>query len=345
MTTVDHPGGSPPTGATMRAVQFDTFGGPEVLQVRRVPIPRPGPGEVLARVHASGVNPKDVMFRQKKPAPWGRTQFPRGTGFDFAGEVVECGAGVVDLNAGQPVWGFLDGTNGGTAAEYLTIPRDWLAPRPAALPACEVAALPLVASAALQALRDVAAVQPGAHVLIRGAAGGVGLAAIQIAKVLGAEVTAVAVGRGAESCRAAGADAVTAEGEVLNSRRAFDVFIDCAGATRISGYARRLRRGGRWITVAPNIPVFALAPFSVVTRPFGLPSFGFLMVRPRSADLESITRWVDEGRLKPPAVTLFSLEQVAQAHEEMTRRGKVARPVLAVSDEVLTAGQAGISST
>jgi NADPH:quinone reductase-like Zn-dependent oxidoreductase len=160
---------------------------------------------VLVRVRASGVNPKDAMVRSGALRMFTGRQFPRGTGFDFAGEVAVPGAGVADLPVGQRVWGFLDGFMGGAAAEYLVAPRGWLSPMPERLDWAEAAAIPLVASTALQALRDVARLVPGERLLIRGASGGVGSAAIQIGAWMRAHITAIASGSGLSHCLELGA--------------------------------------------------------------------------------------------------------------------------------------------
>lgn len=128
----------------MRVVLFDRYGDSGVLAIREVPLPTAGVGEVLVRVRASGVNPKDAMVRSGALRMFTGRQFPRGTGFDFAGEVAVPGAGVADLPVGQRVWGFLDGFMGGAAAEYLVAPRGWLSPMPERLDWAEAAAIPLV---------------------------------------------------------------------------------------------------------------------------------------------------------------------------------------------------------
>ena len=102
----------------MRAVQFDRYGNSDVLEVRTIPVPGPGRDEVLVRVHASGLNPKDVIVRQGRLRLLTGRRFPRGTGYDFSGEVAAHGARVTDLKHGDRVWGFLDGYLGGAAADY-----------------------------------------------------------------------------------------------------------------------------------------------------------------------------------------------------------------------------------
>ena len=274
----------------MRAVQFDRYGGSEVLQVRTVPVPSPGLDEMLVRVHASGLNPKDPVVRSGAMRLLSGRRFPRGTGYDFAGEVVRAGAAVTDLAPGARVWGFLDGYLGGAAADYLIAPRKWMSAMPERLDWIEAAAMPLVATTALQALRDVARSSPGERLLIKGASGGVGSAAIQLGVIMRAHVTAIARGDGVEYCRSLGADDVVnyRQADPSKLREQFDVFLDCVGRSPVRAYRRLLtsRRkvgdGG-----AERRRSIALTPISRLLSPvIGGPRFGFVAVKPRRADLE-----------------------------------------------------------
>lgn len=319
-----------------RVVQFDRYGGPETLEIGVQRRPVPGPGEVVVRVHATALNPKDVMIRSGGLRPQSGRTFPRGTGFDIAGEVVATGSGVTDLLPGTRVWGFLDGTMGGAAADFVAVPRNWLARMPARLGWVEGAALPLVATAALQALRDVARLDPGQRVLIRGASGGVGSAAIQIARSMGARVTAITAEGGISHCRDLGADEVVDRGskDPTTLGRRFDVYLDCVGGSSLRAYGRLLTRGARWVTVAPSVAVFALTPLSRFLAPvLSVPRFGFVVVRPLSSDLQELGRLADEGRLRMPLHATYSLEDVQLAHEEMARGGGCGKRVLVVSAE------------
>ncbi len=322
------------TATTMRSVQFDRYGGPDVLEVRTLPVPAPGPTEVLVRVHATGVNPKDALVRSGALRLFTGRAFPRGTGFDFAGEVAGMGAGVSDLAAGQRVWGFLDGFMGGAAADYLVAPREWMAPMPERLGWVEAAAIPLVATTALQGLRDVARLTPGERLLIKGASGGVGTAAIQIAVVMRAHVTAIASGAGVEHCRSLGADEVVdyRKTDPAALRERFDVFLDCVGGSSIRAYRRLLRRGGRWVAVAPSLPIYALAPLSPLLNPVvGGPRFGFVAVKPRRTDLEGIARLVDRGLLRMPVMQTYPLEEIRAAHAVVAARHGRGKRVVVVS--------------
>ncbi|MEU0459627.1 alcohol dehydrogenase catalytic domain-containing protein, partial [Streptomyces sp. NPDC006129] len=177
---------------TMRAVLFDRFGGPEVLYVGRVQRPRPAPGEVLVRVRAFSVNGGDLAARSGRARLLTGRSFPQRIGLDFTGEVAALGTGATGVAVGDRVWGVVGRVSGfGSAAEYLTIRPERLGRIPDGLDLVSAAALP-VATTAMTALRDKAALRPGERLLVRGAAGGVGNAAVQLGQADGAEVTALA---------------------------------------------------------------------------------------------------------------------------------------------------------
>lgn len=329
----------------MRTVQFDRYGGPDVLVTRVQDVPDPGSGEVLVRVHAAGLNPKDAMIRSGSLRLQSGRRFPRGTGFDFAGEVVRIGPGVTGLAPYTRVWGFLDGVMGGTAADYVLVPSACLARMPARLGWLEAAVLPLVGSTALQALRDVSGLRAGERVLIRGAAGGVGSAAIQIASAMGARTTAITTGDGLAQCRSLGAD------EVVDYRVSdpsalpggFDVYLDCVGGSALREYGRVLAPDGRWITVAPSLRVFALTPISrLLASVLPMPRFGFVVVRPVAADLAELSRLVDMNRLSMPISAVYPLEDVGRAHEDLRSGRARGKRVLAISREATEEAEFGV---
>ena len=328
----------------MRAVQFHRYGDSDVLEVRTLPVPGPGRDEVLVRVHASGLNPKDSVVRRGGLRLITGRRFPRGTGYDFSGEVAARGAKVTSLTHGDRVWGFLDGFLGGAAADYVVVPQGWLAPMPRRLGWIEGAALPLVGTTALQGLRGVARLESGERLLIKGASGGVGSAAIQIAKAMGAHVTALASGEGIDHCRALGADAVVdyrrTAPEALGER--FDVFLDCVGQSPYRAYRRLFTRRGRWVTIAPEPMVYALAPITRVLAPvLGGPRLGFVTVRPQRTDLEEIGRLVERGLLRMPVTAMYSLEEIRKAHDVVARRHGRGKQVIVVSPEALREREAG----
>ena len=141
----------------MRAAVITGFGPPDVLTVHNVPVPRPQADEVLVHVRAAAINPKDTFIRKGRFKRFTGEKFPIQTGFDFAGEVAEIGPGVTDSPVGEAVYGMLDGWQGGTCAEYVSVSTGRLCKKPEGVSFDEAAALPLVSLTALQALRDRAA--------------------------------------------------------------------------------------------------------------------------------------------------------------------------------------------
>src|SRR5256885_8817592 len=170
----------------MQVIEVHEFGGPEVLQVGEADLPQPRPGEVLVRVLAAGVGPWDVSFRR---GGW-TGGLPFVPGGEFSGVVVGNTGGDAALDDGAPVYGWPGMT--GCYSQYLTCPVEQLAPIPAGLPVIDAAAAPIDALTAEQGLTDVLAIAAGDRVLITAGAGGLGHFAVQIARILGASVTATA---------------------------------------------------------------------------------------------------------------------------------------------------------
>src|SRR3954467_7039422 len=230
----------------MKAIVQREYGSPDTLRLEDVDRPDAGPGHVLVRVRAASVNAADwhVMRGDPKLARLQlRVRRPKASirGRRFAGEVVEAGVGVSHVLPGDEVYGET-GMTDGAFAEYVCAPADHVAPKPNGLTFEEGAAVPLAGCTALQALRDVARVQPGQRLLVNGASGGVGTFAVQIGKALGAHVTGVCSTGNVELVRSLGADDVvdyTAE-DVVSARQRFDVILDLVGNGRPRG-----RRGVR----------------------------------------------------------------------------------------------------
>jgi NADPH:quinone reductase-like Zn-dependent oxidoreductase len=308
----------------MKAVEYDRYGPPGVLAIRDVPRPRPRPGELLVRVRAAALNPKDVLVRAGKYRLLSGRRFPKRVGFDWAGEVAEVGPGVTGVAPGAAYWGMLDGYQGGACAEVLAVPAAWGAPKPTSLDFERAAAVPLAASTALQALRDVAGVEAGMRVLVNGASGGVGVFAVQIARLLGARVTTTSSAANLELCRSLGAEAALdyrAEDPLVAGAR-FDVVFDVFGNRRFADARRALTPRGTYVTTVPKPHLFLAAARTLFTRPRAR----LVVVRPRAADLGLLARHVDEGRIVPVVEHVFPLERIAEAEEQVASkhtRGKV----------------------
>jgi NADPH:quinone reductase-like Zn-dependent oxidoreductase len=237
----------------MKAIRYDRYGPPEVLEVAEVDTPEPGERDVLVRVRAASVNPLDHYFMRGTPyvmrAQAGLAR-PKThvLGADMAGEVEAVGARVTRFRPGDEVFGGLD--ERGTLAEYVSLPEDGaLLAKPANLTFPQAAAVPVVGYTALQGLRDKGRVKPGQKVLVNGASGGVGTFTVQLAKALGAEVTGVCSTPHVDLVRSLGADQVIdyTKQDFTRSGQRYDVMLDIAGNRRfLNAGGCSPRRGSSW---------------------------------------------------------------------------------------------------
>ena len=323
------------TATTMTAVVQRRYGPPEaVLACARVAKPVPRAGEVLVHVHAASVHPGDVFVVTGVPyvlrLAFGLRRPGSGVpGRDLAGLVEAVGAGVTGLRPGDAVFGW---TATGSLAEYVRAPAANFVPKPERLTMAQAAALATSGLTALQALRDVARVQPGQTVLITGASGGVGSFAVQIAKAMGAEVTGVCNTRNLALVRALGADHVIDYTEVDFTRgaRRYDVILDNVEAQPLAATRRALAptgtlipnsgKGGRWF--GPLGRIVAAQVRSRFTRQHLRP---FLSVE-KHDDLRALAELVEAGTVTPAVDRAFPLERAADALAyvgEGHARGKV----------------------
>lgn len=313
---------NPPEGPSW-AVRFHRYGGPEVLVRDAVPELRAGEREIRVRVTAVGVHRLDLLFRAGRVRLHGRG-FPKGTGFDVVGVVDEVGPSVTDTRKGSVVWGALGiepTRTRGTLAEHVTMTREQYAVLPVTEADPALAALPLGALTALACLRDALRVLPGDRILVVGASGGVGTAALQIARALGAIPDALCSAGNAGLCTELGAEAVydyrlTTPSQMGQRYRAV---LDASGRDP-TAYRCVVERGGRMVASAGDSWARALP--SVLT---GRPLIRMLSARPTRRDLEWLAAQLGAGRLRPVVDTIYPLSQVVQAHrdaEEPHARGR-----------------------
>jgi NADPH:quinone reductase-like Zn-dependent oxidoreductase len=308
----------------MRAAFYQRYGGPEVMEVGELPAPAAGPGELLVRVHAASINPKDVLIRRGKFRLLAGRRMPRVPGYDFAGTIEACGPGTAGWAVGAEVYGMIQAWRGGTCAELVVCPVEQLAPRPRSIDLQAAAVVPLAGLTALQALRDLLRVAPGDRVCIHGASGGVGLFAVQIAKILGGHVTAVCSARNTALVTDHGADVVEPyDGAPAVAGARFDAFFDVFGNRPYPTARASLTARGRYATTIPSAAAIAR---DLGTRWTARPA-RLIVVRSNRADLDQLARWIDAGRLRPTIDRVFDLAASREAHahlETKRARGKIA---------------------
>jgi NADPH:quinone reductase-like Zn-dependent oxidoreductase len=249
-------------------------------------------------------------------------------GVDLAGKVEAVGANVTQFQVGDEVFGI----GRGTFAQFACAGEDRLALKPASLSYEAVAAVPIAAVTALQALRDQGKVRPGERVVIQGAAGGVGTFAVQLAKALGAEVTAVCSPRNVEQARALGADHVIdyTQDDFTRKRHRYDLILAVSGYHPISAYLRALRPSGRYVLVGASTHVFralfqALLLGPVISR-MGSNRVGGFMANPVQQDLTFLKELLEAGKVVPVIDRRYALSETSEAIrylEEGHARGKV----------------------
>lgn len=308
----------------MRSVEYDRFGPAEVTTIREVPVPRPGPRELLVRIRAAALNPKDVLVRKGKFAIVSGRGFPRQMGYDFAGEVEAVGSSVQGIAAGAAVFGMLNRWRAGTLAEACVVPEDELQLKPAGLSWHDAAALPLTSLTALQALRDRAHLTPGQRVLIHGASGGVGVAAIQVAKALGAHVTAVCSAQNRALVESLGSDAWLdyRAGNVFAAGCSYDVVFDVFGNQSLARVRPVLAPRAVYVSTVPG-PRIA---WDGLRTSLARQRAQLVVVRSRARDLAQIATWVQEGKLRAVVHDVYTLDRAIEAQRQLESkhtRGKV----------------------
>ena len=313
----------------MKAAQIDRYGGPSVLRINEVDRPAPAAGEVLVQVEASSVNGHDVLVRAGGLKMVSGRKFPLGTGLDFAGVVAAAGSGAGGFAAGDRVWGTLHPRQRhvtGAAAEYVTAPADRIGLGPD-ISAANAASLVVAGTTVLLALRDSTQLAKGERVLVRGAAGGVGTAAVQLAHAMGGHVTALARDRHAQALGDLGADLVLGYDATPEQTGSFDVIVDTVGAD-LESYRRRLTRNGRMVTVGLSASALAAIGLSAIHGSRRIRTFS---ANPDTALLDDLAGYVAAGTLQPVVSSVFPLAGIAAAHQAFSQGGILGKHVIAIA--------------
>jgi 2-desacetyl-2-hydroxyethyl bacteriochlorophyllide A dehydrogenase len=314
----------------MKAIIYDRYGPPEVLQVKEVPEPIPGDKEILIRISAASVNYGDLIarhFNDVKPSQfnmpflfwfmakmffgWNRPKI-KILGSEFSGEVAAMGKSVEQFKKGDQVFGYL-GQAMGTYAEYLCLPEKAVVTRkPVNMTHEEAATIPSGSMTALSLL-DKVNIQKGQKVLINGASGGIGSIAVQLAKNLGAEVTGVCSTNRVEFVRSLGADQVidyTQKDFTQNSEK-YDLIFDVLGKSSFSRSKKSLTENGRYLRASfKSTQLFQMFWTSLFSRKKVICALS----PQKTEDLEKIRDLIEAGKIKSIVDKRFPLEQAAEAH-------------------------------
>jgi NADPH:quinone reductase-like Zn-dependent oxidoreductase len=323
----------------MRAIVQAGYGSADVLHLAEIGRPAAAGGEVLLRVHAAGLDrgtwhlmagqPYVIRLVSGLRAP--KNPVP---GLDVAGTVVAVGADVTGFAVGEEVFGI----GQGSFAEYARARQDKLARKPASLTFSQAAVVAVSGLTALQGLRDAGRLQPGQHVLITGASGGVGTFAVQIAKALGAQVTGVCSTAKTDLVASIGADHVLdySRDDFAAGPQRYDLILDIGGNAALARLRRALtpagtlviaggEDGGRWTGMSRQVRALARSPF---TRQ----RLTTLISRQRRADLETLAQLIETGQLTPVIGKTYPLRQAPDAMRDLLAGHARGKLVLTVTE-------------
>ena len=314
---------------TMLAIEYDEFGEPEVLSLRQIPMPKVRRNELLIEVVAAALNPKDLLVRKGKFKMLSGSKFPKGQGYDFAGTIANPGNQTY-LPAGTPVYGTVNGMSGRTMAQFLAVKPEEVAKMPANLDFDAAAGLSLVGQTALQALRDLGRTSPGSRVCINGASGGVGTVAIQIAKILGAQVTAVCSASNFDLCHKLGADHLIdyQAQDIRQSGQEFDIFFDVFGNYSLPAIKPLLPPRGMYITTVPKPANLTQQMLTV----FAARKAKLVVVKSNREDLNWLRTKTEEGQLTPVVDRVYGPEQIVDANAYLETKRAKGKVIIRIKD-------------
>ena len=302
----------------MKAIAYARYGSPDVLRLEERPDPMPRENEVLVRVRATSVNSWD--WDQLTGALLTRLEAPfrpkhRILGSDIAGEIEAVGPKVTRWRPGDAVFGDITEVGFGAFAERVAAPEGLLARKPDSLTFEQAAAIPQAGVLALQSLRAGGALRAGQHVLINGAAGGVGTFAIQIAQSFGATVTGVDAGEKLDVIHALGAAHALdyRHDDFTRTEATYDLIVDTVAQRSLADYRRALKPGGTAVLIGGRLPALlkAVALGSASERN-GHRAVRLLMARPNAGDLDTLGQMAEAGTVVPVIDRVLPLAQASE---------------------------------
>lgn len=324
---------------TMKAITFDRYGPPEVLRIADVPKPEPADGEILIRVRAAEATKSDCEMRSFRFSVkwfWLPLRFAVGLtkpkrkilGIYFAGEVVQLGEGVSRFAVGDEVFG-ATGLRMGAYGEYVAVPEtSTIVAKPSNMSFAEAAAVPLGGLNALHFLR-LADVRPGEKVLIIGAGGSIGLHGLQIAKAMGAEVTAVDKGIKEDLLRRLGADHFVdyTRQDFADGEQRYDVVFDMVPTSSFSACMRVLEDDGRYFTGNPRLSVMLRC---LRVSAFSARTASFAFAGETNEELLALKDMIEAGEMRSIVDEVLPMERVAEAHQRVEAETRLGALVISV---------------
>jgi len=300
----------------MKAIVKDRYGSPDILRVEDVEKSGLGADDaILVRVRATSLNAHDWHMMRGKPylarlSEGFRAPKEKQLGLDVAGIAEEVGPDRTDVKPGEAVYG----SRYGAFAEFVSGRN--MVPMPAGLTFEQAAAVPTAGMTALQGVRDQGAVEAGERVLVNGAGGGVGSFAVQVAKALGAHVTAVTSTKNVEMARSIGADEVVdyTRNDFTRAAARYDLILDVGGNARLSAMRRVLTSKGRIVMVAPQpgqwIGPIARIAGAIITSRLGSRPAGAFLSEPRRDDLLALKELIEAGKVRPVIDRTYRFDQI-----------------------------------
>jgi NADPH2:quinone reductase len=315
---------------TMHAVAIDRYGGPEVFSIHTLPVPVPGANEVLIAVHTAEVGGWDAEMRGGWSPDGKKPRFPLVLGASGSGTVAAVGSRVRRFQQGEPVYSFAwNNSKGGFYAQYVAVPASTAAAVPKPLDLKHAGAIPTVGLTAIQGIDDTLHIKKDERMIIHGASGGVGVLAVQFAKLRGARVLATASGPdGIALVRKLGADAAVdaRNGDIAGAVQEFapegvDAILALVGGETLDRCVDTLRKGGRLVYPNGIDPAPKRRP-GIMTKSYDASS--------SRKEFEQMGRAVEAARLQVPIAAEFALAEAARAHDRLAQGHILGKIVLRV---------------
>ena len=313
----------------MKAIITKNYGSVDVLSIENVDLPAIQEDEILIQVKAASINPLDWRIRTgEMKIMTGKTP-PKILGSDYAGIVNKIGKNIKKYKIGDEVFGLIDivKVKEGTYAEYVKVKENDLCIKPRNSSFEESASLPLVSLTSYQALVNVAKIKEGSNILINGCTGGVGSAAVQIAKAFGHKTTGVCSTNNIDFAKTLGVDSVIdyKKENVLSKKEKYDVIFDTVGNLKFSKSKKILKTRGVYITTAVTLSAMIFNP---ITNIFRSKKSKLVIVKPNSENLNEIKKMVEKENLKGIISKVFNFNDIQKAHILSQKGGVCGKLVL-----------------